>query len=245
MERLSIELTDRCAKACAFCYARATPAGAQAWAPADVLALLRDCAAHGTRAVSFGGGEPLEYPPLFDLLAATRGLLHRSVTTSGLLLDRALPALARVAPDKVHVSVHFPGDRAEVERVAWQVAALEEHGIRAGVNLLVRRSALDGAREAAHTLREAGIRNDRLVYLPMRPADTPTPEELASVAGGPFQSATCIVGCSPSPRFASLAADGTVSHCSYTRARARLPALTHAALVATLARLRVTPCGAG
>jgi hypothetical protein len=129
--------------------------------------------------------------------------------------------------------------------VAWQVAALEKHGIRAGVNLLVRRSMLDDAREAARTLREAGLRNDRVIYLPMRPSDTPTPEELASVTGGPFQSATCIVGCSPSPRFASLAADGTVAHCSYTTARAKLPAFTHTALVETLAGLGVTPCGAG
>ena len=243
MERLSVELTDRCAKACTFCYAGATPAGARAWALEDVLALVRDCAAHGTRAVSFGGGEPLEYPGLLALLGATRGLLFRSLTTNGLLLDAALPGLCRAPPEKVHVSVHSPGDRAEVERVAWQVAALEEKGIRAGVNLLVRRSDLAAAREGAQALREAGIRNDRLIYLPMRPADTPTPEELASVAGGPFQSATCIVGCAPSPRFASLAADGTVAHCSYTRERAPLPAFTHAALVETLARLGVAPCG--
>jgi MoaA/NifB/PqqE/SkfB family radical SAM enzyme len=244
LERLSVELTDRCAKACAFCYARASPAGVRAWALQDLLALVRDCAAHGTRAVSFGGGEPLEYPHLGALLTATRGLLFRSVTTSGLLLDDALPLLARVAPEKVHVSVHFPEDRAEVERVAWQVAALEGEGIRAGVNLLVRRSGLDAAREAARTLREAGIRNDRVAYLPMRPGDTPTPEELASVAGGPFQSATCIAGCSPSPRFASLAADGTVARCPHTQERAPLPAFTHAALVETLTGLGVTPCGA-
>jgi len=244
LERLSIELTDRCAKACAFCYARATPAGARSWALADVLALLRDCAAHGTRAVSFGGGEPLEYPHLLELLHATRGLLFRSVTTSGLLVDALLPALAGAAPNKIHLSIHEPADREEVERVAWQVAAVEDHGIRAGVNLLVRRSGLDAAREAARTLREAGIRNDRVTYLPMRPSDTPSADELASVTGGPFQSATCIAGCSPSPRFASLAADGTVAHCAYTRERARLSTFTHAALVETLGRLGVAPCGA-
>jgi len=116
VERLSIELTDRCSKACAFCYAGARPEGARAWAPDDVVALLCDCARHGTRAVSFGGGEPLEYPHLLTVLAATRGLLFRSITTNGLLLDGALDALAAAAPEKVHVSVHQPEDAAEVAR---------------------------------------------------------------------------------------------------------------------------------
>jgi MoaA/NifB/PqqE/SkfB family radical SAM enzyme len=61
------------------------------------------------RAVSFGGGEPLEWPPIFEVLASLRGLLFRSLTTNGLLLDeeRTLALLA-AAPDKVHLSIHFP-----------------------------------------------------------------------------------------------------------------------------------------
>ncbi|WP_248354254.1 radical SAM protein [Anaeromyxobacter oryzae] len=243
MERLSLELTDRCAKACAFCYARARPDGTRAWAPEDVIALALDCAAHGTRAISFGGGEPLEYPHLGAVLAATRGRLFRSITTSGLLLDTALGALAAAAPEKVHVSIHHPGDGAEVARAIRQVAALEARGIRGGVNVLVRRSGLAAARAAGAALRAAGIGEDRIVWLPMRPDDTPSPAELAAAAGGPFQSATCLGGCAPSPRFASLAADGTVAACSYTRSRAPLQAMTHRALRAALAVAPLVPCG--
>lgn len=243
MERLSIELTDRCDKACAFCYARGSPAGVRAWRPEDVIALLRDCAARSVRAVSFGGGEPLQYPPLGEVLEATRGLLFRSLTTNGLLLESALPALARWRPEKVHVSVHDPADRAEVARAARQVDALEASGIRGGVNVLVRRSALPAARAAVRAFAAAGIHHDRLILLPMRHGDTPTAEELAAVAGAPFQSATCLAGCAPSARFASLDADGRVGRCSYTRRRRRLAGFTWEALRAALDGLGVEPCG--
>ena len=247
VERLSIELTDRCSKACAFCYAGARPEGGRAWDPDRVVALVRDCARHGTRAVSFGGGEPLEYPHLFDVLAATRGVLFRSLTTNGLHLEGALEALSRAAPEKVHVSVHQPADPAEVNRAVRQVEALEARGIRGGVNLLVRRSGLPAARAAGAALRRAGVGPDRVVWLPMRPADTPSAAELAEAAGGPFQSATCITGCGPSPRFASLAVDGSVAPCSYTRSRAPLREPTHAALAEALAiaAASLAPCSGG
>ncbi|HSM93864.1 MAG TPA: radical SAM protein [Anaeromyxobacteraceae bacterium] len=244
VERLSIELTDRCEKACAFCYARARPGGERAWRPEDVVALVLDCAAHGTRAVSFGGGEPLEYPPLLEVLAATRGRLFRSFTTSGLQLDGALDALATAAPEKIHVSIHDPADAAEVARVVRQVRALEARGIRGGVNVLVRRSGLAAAREAGAALRAAGIGADRIVWLPMRRhGDAPSAKEVAAAAGGPFQSATCLGGCAPSPRFASLDAAGTAAWCSYTRSRAPLRAMTHAALLDALAEAPLAPCG--
>lgn len=244
VERLSIELTDRCEKGCPFCYAGARPGGARAWRPEDVVALVLDCAAHGTRAVSFGGGEPLEYPFLLEVLAGTHGRLFRSITTSGLRLDGALDALASAAPEKIHVSIHRPDDAAEVARAIRQVRAVEARGIRGGVNLLLRRSGVAAARAAAATLAGAGIGADRIVWLPMKlQADVPSPEDVAVAAGGPFQSATCLTGCAPSPRFASLDADGAVAACSYTRSRTRLRAMTHAALLDALAAAPLVPCG--
>lgn len=244
VERLSIELTDRCEKGCPFCYARARPEGGREWRPEDVVRLVLDCAAHGTRAVSFGGGEPLEYPALLDVLRATRGRLFRSITTSGLRLDGALDALAAAGLEKVHVSIHDPADREEVARASRQVRALEARGIRGGVNLLVRRSATAAARDAAAALRRESIGPDRIVWLPMRLRDdAPTPEALAVAAGGPFQSATCLSGCAPSPRFASLDAGGAAAHCSYTRSRAKLREPTHAALLDALAAAPLASCG--
>src|SRR6185436_10328276 len=97
-----------------------------------------------------------------------------------------------------------------------------------GVNLLVRRSELAAARRASLRLHHGGIGPERIVYLPMRghAGETPTPAEIAEVAGTPrFQSMTCLTGCGPSPRFCAIGWDRTVAWCSYTTARAPLASL--------------------
>ena len=244
-ELISIELTNRCAKACWFCYNHSQPEGDTRWAVDEVVGFVRDCAAHGVKAVSFGGGEPLQFPGLFDVLARLDGTLFRSLTTNGLLLHgESLNRLVGSRPDKVHVSIHFPDRTHEVSRVIAQVSDLEARGIRSGVNFLVTRSSLPAARAVAQKVRDAGIGNDRIVYLPMRGRDTPTPNELAEVAGrSPFQSMTCLTKCGSSPRFASIGWDRTVAWCSYTVTRRPLPTLTHAGLMAALTGLGLTFCG--
>jgi MoaA/NifB/PqqE/SkfB family radical SAM enzyme len=183
IERLSIELSNRCRKACWFCYSASGPAGETRWTADDLVALVRDGAANGVGAVSFGGGEPLEAPELlFPALAALRGLVFRSFTTSGLDLDAVFDHVVDAAPDKIHVSIHHPGAGAEVERVIAQVTRLAAAGIASGVNLLVMRSQLAAAGAAGAAVRAAGIDNTRIVYLPMRgrTGETPTPAELAT-----------------------------------------------------------------
>lgn len=246
-ELLSIELTNRCAKACWFCYNGSGPAGETRWAVEEVVAFVRDCAAHGVKAVSFGGGEPLQYDGLCDVLTRLDGVLFRSLTTNGLLLQgELLERLVAARPDKVHVSIHFPERASEVERVISQVKDLERRGIQSGVNLLVMRSQLDAVARAAGLLRQAGVGNDRIVYLPMRMRDTPTPREVAAVAGeGPFQSMSCLTGCAKSPRFLSIDWARRVGWCSYTEARAPLRELSHAGLMAALDGLGLTFCGGG
>lgn len=245
LERLSIEVTNRCAKACWFCYNHSGPEGSTHWTPDELVGFVGDCAAHGVKAVSFGGGEPLQYDGLFDALAGLRGVLFRSLTTNGLLLGpETLDRLAAAAPDKVHVSIHFPERASEVERVIRNVQELAGRGIRSGVNFVVARGNLAAARPAAQAVRAAGIGNDRIVYLPMRGRDTPTPKELATVAGGEhFQSMTCLMACGPSPRFCSVRHDRTVAWCSYTTTRRVLPELTYRALVECLDGLGLEFCG--
>jgi hypothetical protein len=108
------------------------------------------------------------------------------------------------AIEKVHVSIHFPECMGEVERVIRQVQEMSNRGIRSGINLLVARSNLVAAQQAAAAVRDAGISNERIVYLPSRIQDTPTPVEVAQVAGGPFQSMSCLMACGKSPRFCSI-----------------------------------------
>jgi sulfatase maturation enzyme AslB (radical SAM superfamily) len=244
VERVSIELTNRCGKACWFCYNGSRPAGEERWTADEIVGFGRSLAAHGTRAISFGGGEPLEAPGLlFPALRQLDGVVFRSLTTNGLLLDEAMDDLVAARPDKVHVSLHMAENRREVERVIAQVGALRARGVKSGVNLLVMRSRLAAATHAARALRDAGIGNERIVYLPMRGTDTPAPDDVAAVAGGRFQSMTCLTGCAASPRFASVSWDRQAAWCSYTAARRPLPSLDHAGLAAALAGAGLTYCG--
>lgn len=244
IERLSIELTNRCNKACAFCYNYSHPAGDTRWQADEVVDFVRDCVAQGTRAVSFGGGEPLLYAELFGVLQRLRGQVFRSLTTNGLLLDDAaiLAQLVAVRPEKVHVSIHQPALAGEVDRVIRQISLLEGAGIACGVNLLVSACALDAALTATQRLHAAGLDNRRIVYLPQRGADTPRPQDILQVAGGPCQSMSCLTQCGASPRFCSIGWDKTVAWCSYTQARRPLAALTHAGMVAALHGLGIIPC---
>ncbi|MBP6631847.1 MAG: radical SAM protein [Kofleriaceae bacterium] len=243
LDRISLELTNRCGKACWFCYNASDPQSPTRWDPVEVVDFVTDCARNRIKAVSFGGGEPLEYPELFEVLTALRGLLFRSFTTNGLALDEAMDSVVGSAPDKVHVSIHFPGNDAEVGRVIRQVGALHAAGIVSGINLLVRASQVADAMRCAARIRASGIGNDRIVYLPMRGSDTPTADDLGRVAGGvQFQSMSCLMACTRSPSFVSIGADRHAAWCSYTRSRQPLAHPTHAALVAVLADLGLEYC---
>jgi hypothetical protein len=96
----------------------------------------------------------------------------------------------------------------------------------------------------AADLRASGIENDRIVYLPMRMEDTPTPDEMGRVAGSlRFQSMSCLAACGKSPRFASIGWDKTVAWCSYTKTRRALATSTYDGLMAALDGLGLDFCG--
>jgi hypothetical protein len=148
-----------------------------------------------------------------------------------------------VRPDKVHLSLHYPEHPAELTRITRQYQELTELGLRTGVNLLVRRSCLTAARNASQHLQDAGIGLDRLLFLPMRGSDTPSPKELAEVAGGSrFQSVTCLTRCGASHRFASLGWDKRIAWCSYTNSRRAITEYSHRGLVAALQGQELLSC---
>jgi hypothetical protein len=245
IERISIELTNECQKACWFCYNSSHLNGKTLWTARELVEFVGSCAMASVRAVSFGGGEPLQFAGWQEVLSELRGVLFRSLTTNGLPLrqPRCFDQLLAAAPDKVHVSIHFPDRVEEVDRVINQVTALAASGIRSGVNLLVSRLNLAACQKAAERLHDNGICNDRIVYLPMRMSDTPSAAEVAQVAGGGrFQSMTCLAACGRSPRFCSIGWNKTVAWCSYTRLRRNLKSLTYAGLIESLTDLDLEYC---
>ena len=244
VDRISVEPSRRCSKGCSFCYNGSTSEGTGAWTPDDIVQFARSCAEGGVKSISFGGGEPLEWEPIFDVLASLEDVLARTLTTNGLPLEveGVLDRLVDARPEKVHVSIHAPENPREIARALKHAHALARRGVPSGINLLVRRSRLAECHAAAKTLHDEGLGNDRIVFLPMRGEDTPTPNEIASVAGGPFQSMTCLSACGKSPRFASIDADRRAAWCSYTRSRRTLSVPTFEALASALDGLDLAPC---
>lgn len=245
LDRISIELTNLCNKGCSFCYNQSSAMGATFWKADELITFVTDVAANGVRAVSFGGGEPLQYPALFDVLDGLKGKMFRSLTTNGLLLKKFWSSLVNSQPEKVHLSIHFPENVGEISRVIRQVHDLEQAGIRSGINLLVQRSKLAAVSRTVKYIHHSGISNDRIVYLPMRGQDTPDPKQIAAIADGPFQSMTCLTHCHRSSRFCSVGWKGDVAWCSYTRSRKHLTELTYHHLVETLSQLDLEYCGHG
>ncbi len=245
-ERVSLELLRQCGKGCHFCYNGSNPAAIERWEPDEVIRFIEAIVPHGTRALSLGGGEPLEYDGLEPIFAALRTKLYMSMTTNGLLLDEQLDRIDALRPRKVHISIHYPGRRREVERVIRQVGLLRLMGIEAGVNLLVRADQIVESKAAADTLRAAGIGHDAIMFLPMRGAGvtSPTPAEIREVAANePFQSMTCLMACGRSPRFCSIDASKRVAHCSYTSTRRTLETLDAQGLHRALHGLGLKFCG--
>lgn len=245
IELISIEVTNQCLKECWFCYNHSRSNGETFWRPEELIAFIQDCIQHGIKAVSFGGGEPLQYPHIFSVLKTLQGQVFRSLTTNGLLLQaHLLENLIATKPDKVHISIHFPEQENEVKRVVQQVKQLEKSSIRSGINFLVSRKKLTEAKRAVQYIREQGISADRIVYLPMRKEDSPTPKEMAEVIGSShFQSMTCLLQCGKSPRFCSVSWDQQVAWCSYTQTRHPLSSLTYQGLIETLEPLELAFCG--
>ncbi len=246
IQLVSIELTNKCGKQCAFCYNHSNREGATLWSVEELIYFIQNLSQNGVKAVSLGGGEPLEYPGLFSVLRATKGMLFRSMTTNGLLLDKGdnFKKLIDSHPNKVHISLHFPGNQKEVRRVLRQVQALSTEGIVAGINLLIHRDKLLVARAASDFLKAEGIKMEQIVYLPMKMGNLVSAEMVQFVAGQKyFQSMSCLQACGKSERFCSVSWDKKIAWCSYTKAKHSLQSLDFAGIKHALENLNLIYCG--
>ena len=244
IELLSIDLSNYCSKECPFCYNHSHRHGNIMWTPEEVISFASDCIANGVKAVSLGGGEPFEYHGIFRIIAALQPLAYLSVTTNGLPLLRpeTWAAMLHHRPDKVHVTLHNPDDNAELHRVLRQIAMLSETAITPGVNLLVSSTNLEYCRSAYERLRTV-LEARQIILVPMRFRNTPTPKELALVAGGQhFQAPSCIIQCKQPDNFCSVSWDKRVNYCSYAGGKRPLKDLTYRGLLSSLSEINFTTC---
>lgn len=244
IELLSIDLSNYCSKQCSFCYNHSRKDGNVLWKPKEVIDFALDCIDHGVKAISLGGGEPFEYDGIADVIDAIQPKAYLSITTNGLPLGDSFSwkTLGDHKPDKIHISLHNPGSRHELESVVREVIYLPHLGIKPGCNLLVGSRTIEESKFAYERLLEV-LSPEQIILVPLRWYGVPTAEELSYVAGGkPFQSPSCILGCSRPQNFASVSWDKKVNSCSYAPDKQPLETLDYNGLMSALNKVIFKPC---
>lgn len=244
IEMLSIDLSNYCSKGCSFCYNRSNSEGETAWKCDEVIAFLKDCVAHGIKAVSLGGGEPFEYKGIFQIIDALFPLCYLSITSNGLPLENneIWQKLAITKPDKIHLTIHHPDDTAEVERVLHRLDSLNGIGIKPGINLLVAADKISASREVYNKALNF-ITPEQIILVPQRYTNTPTAKQLSEVTDNrPFQSPSCLLLCKKPTNFVSVSWDKKVNFCSFAGGREILPSLDFVGLSSALSKIIFKSC---
>jgi MoaA/NifB/PqqE/SkfB family radical SAM enzyme len=201
-----------------------------------VLNFASDCIKHGVKAVSLGGGEPFEYEGVFDVIDALYPKCYLSVTSNGLPLEdlKTWEMLCLHKPDKIHLTIHQPDNKAEVERVEKRLIEIESIGIKPGLNLLVGANKVEYAKDVYARLNRF-LKSDQIILIPQRFSNTPTPKQLASVTDGkPFQSPSCLLKCERPTNFCSISWDKKVNSCSFASGKQPLETLSYNGLITAL-----------
>ena len=214
------------------------------WKPQEVIDFASDCISHGVKAVSLGGGEPFEYDGIFEVIDALYPNCYLSVTSNGLPLedDRIWEMLTMHKPDKIHITIHQPDNEEEENRVERQVQRIASTGIKPGVNLLVGADKIASTKEVYERLGKL-LNSDQIILVPQRFSNTPTPKQLASVAGGkPFQSPSCLLKCQRPTNFCSVSWDKKVNSCSFAPNKVPLETLDYEGLIKALEIVKWEKC---
>lgn len=244
IELLSIDLSNYCSKQCPFCYNHSTREGNTMWRPSEVISFASDCIRHGIKAVSLGGGEPFEYEGVFEVIRALYPQCYLSVTSNGLPLeDESMwQLLEQCKPDKIHITIHQPNNESEVRRVEELLPRIKAIGIKPGLNLLVGADRIEAAANVFQRMKKM-LDSDQIILVPQRFSNTPTPKQLASVAGGkPFQSPSCLLACKRPENFCSVSWDKKVNSCSFAPNKEPLETLDYAGLTSALGKIKWAKC---
>lgn len=145
--------------------------------------------------------------------------------------------------DKVHITIHHPENTVEVERVIKMVKKIASEEIKSGVNLLVSDFNVENAKDVYSQLQKNGITSDRIILIPQRFTNEPSPKQIAEIAGGkPFQSPSCLTGCKRSEEFCSVSWDKKVNWCSYATGKQPLKELSYKGLMEALNKVEFGCC---
>jgi pyrroloquinoline quinone biosynthesis protein E len=176
-ESLHVELTTACPWRCAQCYKGWSKRQDMDWA--RLMAVLTEARQMRVFQVALGGGEPLRYPRLPELVEnITRRGMAATVTTSGHGLEKALPTLR--AAGLAHVQVSLNATTAALnarsrEGFTVAMAALRrlktERNLSFGINWVARPDNLADLPAMFELVRKLGAHNLNILRL------KPGPEE--------------------------------------------------------------------
>lgn len=245
IRQVALDLTNSCSKNCWFCYNHSHTGGNTRWTVPEVISFALDCHANGVEAFSLGGGEPLEYDGLFEIIDGIKDELYTTVTSNGLRLEdeNFFQEFTKHLPDKIHLSIHCPDDGEEVSRVIRMVKRLDGFPVKSGVNLLVSTKTLEEAKTVLTKLEKCGIGRERVIVLPMKYQLSPTPEQIKEITESrPFQSPSCLLGCKRPEHYCSVTWDKKVCPCSYSPSKVRLEEVSFRGLVEALSNVRFESC---
>ena len=140
------------------------------------------------------------------------------------------------------MAFHQPDNETEVARVEQRLQAIATLGIKPGLNLLVGADKVDAAKRVYARMSKV-LKNDQIILVPQRFSNTPTPKQLAAVAGGkPFQSPSCLLRCQRPENFCSVSWDKKVNSCSFAPGKVPLQTLDYSGLVSALGKIKWEKC---
>jgi radical SAM protein with 4Fe4S-binding SPASM domain len=179
-ETVHLAITNSCNSSCPGCY---TPhlEGKSELTVADWCDLIAQWAQMRVFQIAVGGGEPLLYDGLFEVLACARQHgLAPNLTTNGTLLDKeAVLHLQQAGVARVNVSWNSPGgdDSGRAQVALRAIPLLLDSTIQVGVNLLVTPTLLPRLSQVLARLQALGVR--RVTILRPKPPAIPGDQDTA------------------------------------------------------------------
>lgn len=245
VDRISLDLSNFCTKACDFCYNNSSSSGLNMWKTNEVIELALDCSINGVKAFSFGGGEPFEYKGIFEIISALTPHLFVSVTSNGLPLyqDEIFSLLIKNRPDKIHLTIHNPSNKKEVSETIKMLKRISRYDIRIGINLFISSHQIAEAKQLTQKLYAIGFSEKNIIFVPRKFDLVPTAKEVAEVASRiNFQSTSCLTNCSPSKEFCSISWDKKVGFCSFSPSKAPLEKYNYQSIMEALNSITFKTC---
>lgn len=164
-EVVHVAITARCNLTCVECYVPQSRMGPEL-SPTEWCGLIDQWASLRVFQLAVGGGEPLLYPGLFEVLTYARkqGVVP-NVTTNGVVLDaQSVRRMEEAGVARVNVSWNTYAERA--------LCLLLDSQLHVGVNLLVTRSLLPRLSRVLAQLQAIGVH--RVTVLRPKPAAYPS-----------------------------------------------------------------------